>query len=250
MSRTWHEDDAFWHTFAPAMFGAGRMDAATKEVDDVLALTGGAPGRRVLDTCCGPGRHCLAFARRGLTVTGVDRTQQYLDRAREAALLEGLQVELVHQDIRTFARPGAFDLATNFYTSFGYFEDPAENLAVLRNVHDSLAPGGTFVIDLMGKEVLARIFTPRSWRTMEDGAFMLEERRIRDGWDWIDNRWVVVRGGQASEFRMGHRIYSATELCAMLREAGFARAESFGDLAGAPYDHDADRLVVMATRAT
>src|ERR671913_682751 len=52
-----------------------------QEVDflvDVLAL---APGMRVLDVGCGPGRHAHALARRGMEVVGVDISQRFVDLA-------------------------------------------------------------------------------------------------------------------------------------------------------------------------
>jgi 2-polyprenyl-3-methyl-5-hydroxy-6-metoxy-1,4-benzoquinol methylase len=64
------------------MFSARRMSAAPGEIDDLLALVALAPGARVLDLCCGPGRHSIELATRGYRVTAVDRTRPYLDTAR------------------------------------------------------------------------------------------------------------------------------------------------------------------------
>src|SRR5206468_5375646 len=118
------------------------------------------PPRRasVLDLCCGPGRHSLEFARHGFQVTGVDRTARYLDAARAAATGEGLTVEFVQGDMPHFQRPAAFDVALNLFTSFGYFEDEAEDLCVLRHLHTSLKPGGQVLLEMAGKEPLARDF--------------------------------------------------------------------------------------------
>ena len=69
----WFEDAAFWETFYPIMFPEERYEAAAEEVDNIVALTGVQEGR-VLDLCCGPGRHTVELAKRGFQVTGVDRT--------------------------------------------------------------------------------------------------------------------------------------------------------------------------------
>ncbi|MBM4049039.1 MAG: class I SAM-dependent methyltransferase, partial [Planctomycetes bacterium] len=69
--KPWHEEDAFWQTFAPTMFGEPRWAAAGGEVDSMLALAKLAPGAAVLDLACGPGRHSLELARRGFKVTAV-----------------------------------------------------------------------------------------------------------------------------------------------------------------------------------
>ena len=76
--------------------------------------------------------------------------------------------------MREFVRPEAFDAAINLFTSFGYFEDPAEDLQVAKNLFHSLKPGGALVMDLVGKEVLSRIFLPRDWQELADGSLFLQ----------------------------------------------------------------------------
>ena len=76
--RPWHEDDTFWHAWAPVMFETQRWEAAPGEVERALELLGVEPGAALLDMCCGPGRHALELARRGLRVTAVDRTEDYV----------------------------------------------------------------------------------------------------------------------------------------------------------------------------
>ncbi|MFQ5858089.1 MAG: class I SAM-dependent methyltransferase [Anaerolineae bacterium] len=186
---------------------------------------------------------------RGFRVTGVDRTTAYLERARRQAVEEGLNAEFVHEDMRSFRRPETFDGAINLFTSFGYFQDPAEDLQVVRNLHASLKPGGRLVMELMGKEVLARIFRERDWHQDEDGTLFLEERTISSGWDWIENRWITIDGSQRTEFTLGHRLYSGTELAALLRQAGFTSVTLYGGLAGGPYDHTAPRLAAVAQKS-
>ena len=93
--------------------------------------------------------------------------------------------------LREFRREGAFDAAINLYTSIGYFDDAYDDLRVLRNFHASLRPGGTLLIDIMGREVIARIFREREWRDLPDGSVFLEERRAVRGWTRIANRWLL-----------------------------------------------------------
>jgi SAM-dependent methyltransferase len=204
-------------------------------------------GARVLDLCCGVGRHSLELARRGFKVTGVDRTAAYLKQARQQVRREGLKVELVQQDMREFVRPAAFDLTVNLFTSFGYFQNPKDDLKVVTNVFRSLAPGGSFVIDVHGKETLARIFTERGWYESE-GYTVLEDRRIHPGWAAIDSRWIIFKGGKRKECSFTLRLFSAAEMIALLRSGGFRSGDVYGDFAGSPYDHNAKRLVAVARK--
>lgn len=243
----WHEQDDFWETVP--LFGPERMEMAPQEVDHIISMVGLQPGAAVLDLCCGVGRHSLEFARRGYRVTGVDRTAAYLQAARDVAATEGLDAEWIQADAREFLRPGTFDLAINLFTSFGYFEDPAEDRRVAENLFRSLKPGGSLMMDLMGKERLARIFSPRSWDELPDGSLFLQERTIKDGWTWIENRWILVKDGQRREFMLGHRLYDGAGLRALLLDSGFELVALYGDMGGAPYDNDALRLVAVARKA-
>jgi SAM-dependent methyltransferase len=181
-------------------------------------------------------------------VTGVDRTRLYLQRAIRQARDEGLTVEFLREDMRRFRRRDAFHGAINLFTSFGYFPDPADDRLVVENVHASLKAGGVFLLDLMGKEVLARIFRERDWHR-DEGLVVMEERSIRKSWTWVESRWTILRQGRKTEVELSHRLYSAAELEGMLRSAGFASVAIFGDLEGSPYDQNARRLVAVARKA-
>jgi SAM-dependent methyltransferase len=243
----WHEQDSFWETMP--MFGEERWEMAPAEVDAVAALLGIKPGAAVLDLCCGVGRHALELARKGFRVTGVDRTAAYLQTAREKAAAEHLELDLVRDDMRDFVRPSAFDAAINLYTSFGYFEDPADDRKVAENILDSLRPGGMLAMEMMGKEVLARIFLPRDWQELPDSSLFLQERRVTRDWTWMENRWILIEGAQRREYAVDHRIYDGESLKRLLLGAGFDSVTLLGDLCGSPYDTAAKRLVAVARKA-
>jgi SAM-dependent methyltransferase len=244
----WFDDAEFWETFYPYMFSEERFAAAAEQVEQLLALTA-FQGHAVLDLCCGPGRHSVLLAQRGFAVTGVDRTEFLLGKARERAEEANIAVEWVHEDMRRSVRPGAFDLAINLFTSFGYFDDKDEDLLVLRNLHQSLRPGGQLVIDVMGKERLAKVFQPANIEEEPDGALLVQRREIFDDWTRVRNEWILVRDGIARTFRFYNTIYSGQELKDRLRAAGFDPVRLYGDLAGAEYGLDARRLVAVARKA-
>jgi SAM-dependent methyltransferase len=245
--KPWFENDAFWETWAPFMFSQQRLESAPEEVNNLISLLEIDPEASVLDLCCGPGRHSLELARRGFSVVGVDRTKIYLDKARKQAEDERLNIEFIQADMRNFCKPGAFDAVINLFTSFGFFEDKKEDEKVARNVYRSLKEGGTFVIDVIGKEVIARIFRERDWQQIE-GGIMLEERKVSNDWSWTENRWILLRDGKIKEFTLSLRPYSAVELKSLLTDCGFEVTGVYGDLAGSPYDHKAKRLVVSARK--
>ncbi len=243
----WFEDREFWVELYPFLFPEERLKGAAEEVARVLTLVG-KPVRSALDLCCGPGRHALALAKRGIRVTGVDKTSYYLEIAEEKAAAEGLQIEWVRDDMRTFVRPGAFELALLLFTSFGYFESEEENLQVLRNIHESLGPGGTLVMDLPGKEWIARNLNPTDSHTLPDGSILVERHRVTGGWQRIENEWILIREGKARTFNLSTTVYSGTELRDRLEQAGFDQVRLLGDLEGTEYGYGSERLVGVAVK--
>jgi SAM-dependent methyltransferase len=243
--KAWHEEDAFWTKWAPFMFHERRWEQAQEEVAHIISLLKVSPGASILDLCCGPGRHSLQLARAGFSVTGVDRTKTYLAKARKQAKKEGLNIEFIRDDMRSFCRPNAFDVAINLYTSFGYFEDVKDDKKTATNVSRSLKDNGVFLMQLMGKEILARTFRERDWYEVNN-VLVLQERKVSRNWSWMENRWIMVKDGKTEESRLSHRLYSAAELTALLRDCGFSSIDVYGDLTGTPYDHTAKMLVIAA----
>lgn len=246
-NKLWHENDAFWQTFGPVMFTEDKLEATSAEIDGIVQLLGVEPSMKILDLCCGVGRHSLELGRRGYEVFGVDRTESYLDKGRRVADGEGLDVEFVNCDMRRFCMLDTFDVVINMFTAFGYFEDAAEDRRVLLNAYCSLRKGGKLVIDVMGKEVAARIWQERDWHE-QDGSIFLRESKVCQNWSWVENKWILLEGSERQEFEFGHRIYSAVELSRLLVDCGFRDVEVFGNLAGDDYDHTAERLVLVGEK--
>ncbi len=244
----WFDDASFWEDSFPFLFNEQRLSAAPDEVEHILELAGLSSGS-VLDLCCGPGRHAIELAQRGFQVTGVDSMAYNLDRAKQAAEVAQAHVAWVLSDMRRFERPEAFDLALNLFTSFGFFEDPRDNLSVLEQVHHNLRPGGCLIMELVGREVLAGNFLPARVDEDDSGTRLVQSVSIIDDWTRVDNRWLLIQDGQVREHRFKLHLYSGQQLRDMLQQAGFQQVTLFGDLAGEPYDADARRLVARAVKS-
>jgi SAM-dependent methyltransferase len=244
--KPWHEDDSLWETWGPLMFTPQKIADAVEEVSKIIKLLNIQPGSSILDLCCGIGRHSLELARRGHKVTGVDRTKGYLDKARKQAKEEGLNIEFIQEDMRLFSRPDAFNTAISMFTSFSYFEDPQEDKCVVKNVFESLRNGGRFIIQMHGKETLAKIFTERDWDEHKDnGVIVLRERKVSKNWSWMQNRWIMLKGSERIEHELSHRLYAGSEIADLLHDCCFNRVDVYGDLEGNPYDQTARQLVVV-----
>ena len=241
----WYEDPGFWSGTSEFMFDEDRWNSADAEVDGAVALLGVEPGAHVLDLCCGPGRHARALLARGLQVTGVDLQGAHVREARRRAP----GIEAVEADMREFRRDAAFDGAINLFTSFGYFDDIADDLRVAENLHASLIPGARCIIETKGKENLARQFEPVACHELKDGTILTERREILGAWERCRCTFTRQLADGTVDYQFVTRLYAATELRALLQDAGFAQVEFYGSLDGAPYDHEAQRMVAVAIKA-
>ena len=243
----WFESEAFWIENYPYMFSEDRFRAAHEQVDEILTLVS-FTGKRILDLCCGPGRHSTVLAERGFSVTGVDSTPFLLRQASNRANELKLDIEFVEEDMRRFVRPSSFDLALNMFTFFGYFDNKDEDLTVLGNIYESLRPGGILVMEMVGKEWLASNFNATSSELQPDGTLIVERREIFDDWTRIRHEWVFILKGQAKTFKFHHTLYSGQELKDRLLQVGFGDTQLYGDLEGNAYGPNSKRLVAVSRK--
>jgi SAM-dependent methyltransferase len=244
----WFESESFWREMYPYMFDENRFAQADEQVRKVLKLAGIRRGA-VLDLCCGPGRHAVALAKRGFQVTAVDRTQFLLNKARRHAKSSRARVEFVRSDMRDFVRPNGYKLALNMWTSFGYFDNKNDDRRALGNIFKSLKPGGVCVIDVFGKERLAKIMHPATATRCPNGALLIQMHEIFDDWTRVRNEWILIKGNRVKRFKFHHTMYSGQELSDRLQQAGFSEVKLYGDFDGQPYGPEAPRLVAVARKA-
>ncbi len=196
-----------------------------QEVDLLIGSAGIERNDRILDLCCGQGRHSLELAQRGFPrVTGLDRSRYLIRLARKRARQRNLQVSFHEGDARRFRLGDAeFHCVCILGNSFGYFERPEDDLAVLESVKRALASGGALVMDLMDGDWMRRHFDPRSWEWVDQNHFVCRERDLAEDGDRLISREVVVhaeRGVIADQF-YAERLYSKERLDALLTRAGF-----------------------------
>ena len=260
-NKEWFDDEGFWETYSPVMFDDKRWAEVGEAAGSITRLAALKPesgsSLKVLDLCCGLGRISSELARRGFVVTGVDLSASLLETAREDAAYEALNIEYVQCDARSFKRPDFFDAAVNLYISFGYFENPADDLLAAKNVYESLKAGGSFIVETLGKEIAVRDFTPGEW--FERGGYtVLTEYQAVDSWSGLKNRWILIKENSAASsseklpFRIEktftQRLYSAAELRALLFEAGFAAVEIYGGWDERAYDQNAQTLILVGRK--
>jgi len=241
---TW---DAFFSDFYLRAFADDeRQEEAEAQALAAARLAGCPDGGDLLDVPCGFGRHSVPLARAGYRVVGVDRSEALLAEARRRARGERWP-KLVRADYRELPfADGSFDAAVNLFSSLGYLGD-AEDTKVLAEIRRVLRRGARLVIEIMHRDLLVLRFQESDWRLLGEGRLLLEQRTFDAAAGVAQvTQTLIDRAGRDSR-SYSVRVYSATELLAMLAAAGFADARCHGDLDGAPFT-TGSRLVIVARR--
>jgi ubiquinone/menaquinone biosynthesis C-methylase UbiE len=240
---TW---DAFFGEFyLRAYAGAEREGEAGQQAQAAARLAGCPDGGDLLDVPCGFGRHAVPLARTGYRVVGVDRSRTLLSEARRRADAAD-QPTFVEADYRELPfADDSFDAALNLFTSLGYLGDE-EDVVVLRELRRVLRPGAGLVIETMHRDLLVRTFLERSWGLLGEGRLLLEQRTFDAAAGVAQETQTLIESTGARDSRsFSVRVYTATELLAMVGQAGFQEAKCFGGLDGSPFGTDT-RLAVVA----
>jgi len=74
----------------------------TEPNDFLVTVADQIPGKRVLSVAEGEGRNAVFLARRGFDVTAVDSSRVGLEKARQLAAEQGLQLETIVADLSTY----------------------------------------------------------------------------------------------------------------------------------------------------
>lgn len=243
---TW---DAFFSEFYLHIHGAEsrrEVEAAREQARTAARLAKVPEGGALLDVPCGFGRHAIPLAQEGFAVTGVDRAAALLTEAKRRAGDATAAPAFVLGDYRELPfADETFDAAINLYTSLGYLGDE-EDTAVLAEIARVLKPGGRLVIETMHRDLLVRTFDESGWQLLGEGRLLLEQRAFDPvGGIAQDTQTVIDSDGRRESRTFATRVYSATELVAMVRAAGFEKAIVYGDLSGGPFDTNT-RLVLVA----
>src|SRR4029453_15472250 len=161
---------------------------------------------------------------------------------------QGQRVGLVEGDMRRLPFADArFDAVLNLFNAFGYLEDDAQDELVLAEVARVLAPGGRFLQELANRAALIR-----GWRDSEvvrtDGGLVVLQERTLDlrGSRELTSYTLLHPDGRRTSLEHAIRLYTLTDLAAMLGRAGLELLEVSGDLDGGPLELDSAFLVTVS----
>lgn len=202
-----------------------------------------APGSRMLDVACGKGRHSKTLASMGYTVTGIDISADSIAYARQ---FENDHLDFFVHDMRLPFYANYFDLAFNFFTSFGYFKTRREHDDAIRTIAQSLKKGGRLVMDYLNVHYAEERLVPQEEKKVDNTHYSIHR--------WDDEthfyKKITVSDATLKEplvYTEKVAKFSLGDFTDMLSFQGLQVQEVFGDYSFSHYDvRKTARLIIIA----
>jgi SAM-dependent methyltransferase len=237
-------DESYLLEFEP-LFDESINRAEVTRLMELLELPDGAA---VLDCPCGQGRHAHLLAEAGFDVTGIDYSMPLLRIAKARGT--GKRLRYRRGDMRALPSDwsGKFDAVLNLFTSFGFFDNPADDATVIREFARVLAPGGRLVWYGGSRDgVVSRWVGRDSWTT-QNGTVVNHDRAFDplSGEITIQTTW---RGPSGSGKRLHRiRLYTATRLAELCEDAGLVVEAVYDGLSDRPIRRTTAEMLLVASK--
>jgi len=190
------------------------------------------PDSKILDLCCGQGRHSVEFARRGFeNIEGLDRSRYLIQKARTHAKKNGVVCKFREGDARKLPySPDTFDYIMILGNSFGYFEVINDDFKVLKEAFCTLKPWGKILLDITDGEYLRNNFQEHSWEWIDKEFFVCRERTLSLDKQRLISREIIthVNKGVLVDQFYAERLYSKNQILEILEKAGFSEIAFHG----------------------
>lgn len=231
---SWFDTD-YYHT----LYKDRNDDEAQQFMDNLTHYLNLPEEAKILDLACGKGRHSFYLNSLGFDVTGADLSANSIT---EASKFSNKTLRFKEHDMR-ISFEDKYDAIFNLFTSFGYFENDADNLKTLIAIKDSLTEYGFAVIDFMNVDYVIANLVPSEVKTV-DGIDFHIKRYVKD--NHIFKEIDFEDKGEKFHFTEKVQALRLADFEAMMEEAGIYLLDVFGDYKLKTfYKNQSERLIMM-----
>jgi SAM-dependent methyltransferase len=193
----------------------------------------------ILDLACGKGRHSVYLNKIGYDVTGIDLSPHSI------ALAKQYENETLHFDVHDMSKPYhyQFDAVLNLFTSFGYFENEADNLNTIKAIKANLKNNGIGVIDFMNVDYVIDNLVTDNIKTVEGIDFHLKR--------YVENGYIIKNisfefEGESHNFKESVKAVTLNDFKVMFQKANIQLLDVFGDYKLHKFDKKtSERLILI-----
>jgi D-alanine-D-alanine ligase len=239
-------DPAWWKTLFDEVYlltdarSVCDRQVTRREVDLICWLLPIQENHKILDLCGGHGRHSLELSRRGYTAcTLLDYSEKLINIARTSASKNDLKVEFICGDARQMDIPPAcYDHVIIMGNSLGYIQEQDADAKIISEAFRVLRAGGWILVDLADGEAVRYSFSPNAWHEIDDGIVVCRQREIQEPLICVREIVLSRTAGLIRDHSYAIRMYTATDITALLSGSGFSRIDLHTEFS--PHETDGD----------
>ena len=212
-------------------------------IDNILNYLKIPTKSTILDVACGKGRHSIYFNQKGMNVTGIDLSQNSIKIAKRN---ENKTLHFATHDMREIYKKNSFDLVTNMFTSFGYFDDEKDEQKAINAMALNLKKNGILIIDFMNIEKVSRTLVKTEKKQIDSITFNIKRN--------IKNNYIVKDinfsdNGKDYHFQERVKALNLTNFSKFISTAGLKIIDIFGNYNMKKFnDKHSDRLIIICKK--
>lgn len=213
-------------------------------IDNLCAYLKPTADSNLLDIACGRGRHSVYLNKKGYDVTGIDLS---VSNVKFAQQFENEKLQFYVHDMRYPFYINYFDIAFNFFTSFGYFETEKDHINALKTFRKSLKKDGILVLDYFNSHKIMHHLTNQEVKHV-DGIDFYISKKIADG--KIIKSISFEHKNKDYSFKEEVKAFTLADFVHMFEKSGFKILNHFGDFSLNPFNETkSDRLIFICQKA-
>lgn len=228
-------DTTFYHTLYKH-----RDDTEAQEfMQNLVSFLNLNANDHLLDLGCGRGRHSVYLNSLGFNMVGADLSKNSIKFAKQ---FENERLRFTEHDMRNPFKT-KFNAILNLFTSFGFFEDDNEDIAILNNIKNGLLPKGIAIIDFMNANKVVKNLVAQETQTIDRITFHIT-RYVKDG--FIVKEINFKADGEQHTFYEKVKILNLEKINSYLNSVGFKIKHIFGNYQLENFNEaSSDRLILV-----
>ena len=212
-------------------------------IDNLIEKLQLKKGSKLIDIACGKGRHATYFNKKGMNVVGVDLSPNSIASAKQN---ENNNLQFSVHDMREVYKENHFDIVTNLFTSFGYFENKDDEQKAINAMAENLKSDGVLIIDFMNiKKIIANLIS--SEKKTIDGITFNIKRSVQN--NHIIKDIEIIDGNETRHFQEKVKAITLADFSAFVSNVGLNIIDIFGNYKLDDFDATiSDRLILICKK--
>jgi len=237
----------FAHWFNSPYYHALYKNRDEKEaqafIDNLVQYLQITKGSKLIDIACGKGRHATYFNSLGLDVVGVDLSPNSIASATKNA---NATLQFSVHDMREVYQENSFDVVTNLFTSFGYFEENTDEQKAINAMASNLKSEGVLIIDFMNVKKVITNLVASEQKTIDGITFDIS-RKIEAG--HIIKYIQITDGAIKQHFQEKVKAITLVNYSEFITTAGLKIIDIFGNYKLKDFNAiTSDRLILICKK--